>query len=347
MRKVIFEKYSLYGNKFILVDETKQQPLSADEIARAGDIAKDPVMGFGAEGLIVMQQNSEEALVHIFKQLGCETALKTAWLKADFIFRYFEEGGRESLSCGNALLSMGAYLKSEYQVREATFLTEIPSCKPSVCSVFASENDDFVALNIGKPVTLDASIVQYETMKTNSGLQQFSIHFQELGFEMQGHFAGTGEPHLVFFYDDSTPERKAVFDLLIGEMYSQNGSMAASDRLFHEISMALNTDARFPIGINVNVARVANEKTLVCRTFERRGLERETCACGTGALATAFVARKLGFTKARHGEEIRIFPQKINSLRQGDFFYFAFNDEQENWQLRAKPALVCNGSFTI
>lgn len=347
MRKVIFEKYSLYGNKFIFLDETKQPPLSAAEIARAGDIAKDPVMGLGVEGLIVMQKNSEAALTHIFKQLGCETSLEEAWLKADFIFRYFEEKGLESLSCGNALLSMGAYLKSEYQLRAATFLTEIPSGKPSVCSVFASENDGFVALGIGKPMLLDASIVRCEMGLANSGLQQIFIHFQELGFELQGFFAGTGEPHLVFFYDDSTPERKAVFDLLIGETYSQNGSMAASDRLFHEISMALNTDARFPIGINVNIARAADEKTLVCRTFERRGLERETCACGTGALAVAFVARQLGLTKVRHGEEIRIFPQKINALRQGDFFYFASNDEQENWQLRAKPTLVCRGNFTI
>lgn len=52
-------------------------------------------------------------------------------------------------------------------------------------------------------------------------------------------------------------------------------------------------DAFAPAGTNVNVVTVRNRSTLRMRTYER-GVEDETLACGTGAIASAVVATALG-----------------------------------------------------
>ncbi len=67
----------------------------------------------------------------------------------------------------------------------------------------------------------------------------------------------------------------------------------------------------FPAGANVNLAAVVDDghadgglATIDQRTFER-GVEGETRACGTGAVAIAAVARRLGLVA---GETVRVRP---------------------------------------
>ena len=51
-----------------------------------------------------------------------------------------------------------------------------------------------------------------------------------------------------------------------------------------------------PAGANVNFVQVAGHSHLKVRTYEK-GVEAETLACGTGAMASAFAAQRLGLVK--------------------------------------------------
>jgi diaminopimelate epimerase len=79
----------------------------------------------------------------------------------------------------------------------------------------------------------------------------------------------TGVPHAVVFVDH----------LDIPDFYHQ-----AREIRFHSFFQ--------PEGVNVNFVMIQNDQSLHCRTYER-GVEGETLACGTGAVAAAAVAKHL------------------------------------------------------
>lgn len=78
----------------------------------------------------------------------------------------------------------------------------------------------------------------------------------------------TGVPHAVLFVDE------------IGKVdVAKEGA-------------AIRFHAQFaPRGVNVNFVSIDSKEEIMLRTYER-GVEGETLACGTGAAASAFVARK-------------------------------------------------------
>jgi len=95
----------------------------------------------------------------------------------------------------------------------------------------------------------------------------------ETGLEWTVDFVNTGVPHVVAWVEDVQAVNLPMY-----------GSALRYDKLFE------------PKGTNVNFARVEADGTLSMRTYER-GVEAETMACGTGAVAVAVLAAERGRVK--------------------------------------------------
>ena len=91
----------------------------------------------------------------------------------------------------------------------------------------------------------------------------------------------TGVPHAVAFVDD------------------------VSDVAVEDVAPDVRYADAFPEGANVTFASGRDDGGFDQRTYER-GVESETDACGTGAVAVAAVAARLGM--AGHGEEMPVHP---------------------------------------
>ena len=89
----------------------------------------------------------------------------------------------------------------------------------------------------------------------------------------KAHFADSGVPHAVVFADDEAA--------LVDGSFLEKAPLLRSDPLFGEA------------GANVDLVFVSDPSTISFRTWER-GVEAETLACGTGAVASAVVAAAVG-----------------------------------------------------
>jgi diaminopimelate epimerase len=93
----------------------------------------------------------------------------------------------------------------------------------------------------------------------------------------------------------------------------------ASNESIHRLGAAIRHHSDFPQGINVNFVQVIDRHTLWQRTFER-GVEGETLACGTGAVASSVVSALLG--KVDTPVRLRVLGGElsVSFKRQGDTF---------------------------
>ena len=108
-------------------------------------------------------------------------------------------------------------------------------------------------------------------------LQMTLPHSLRLGLELEvdksrilGHSINTGVPHLVV----PVAALEAVDVVGLGRKLRQHPAFA-------------------PKGTNVNFVQVTGPRALSVRTYER-GVEDETLACGTGSVAAAILAARLG-----------------------------------------------------
>ncbi len=90
------------------------------------------------------------------------------------------------------------------------------------------------------------------------------------GVVWEGHFVNTGVPHVVYFVDDV----EKVDLVRVGRATRYHSLFA-------------------PSGTNANFVALMDRHQMKIRTYER-GVEDETLACGTGAVAAAVIAAALG-----------------------------------------------------
>jgi hypothetical protein len=77
------------------------------------------------------------------------------------------------------------------------------------------------------------------------------------------------------------------------------------------------------------------------RCFER-GIDKETLACGTGALAVSFVARRLNLIKAK---QIAVWPHRSRWYDPEAFILVDQN--KDRWSLKGKPVMLLEGKFLL
>lgn len=128
------------------------------------------------------------------------------------------------------------------------------------------------------------------------------------------HFLNTGSPHAIIY----TSNLDAV-------KVNEKGS-----------TIRHRTDF-FPEGTNVNFIEITSPHALALRTFER-GVEEETLACGTGAVAAALMSHKLG----------KISSTTVQvTVKSGDTLEVQFNDDMNDVFLTGPAKIIYEGSFTI
>ena len=177
---------------------------------------------------------------------------------ADFKMRYFNADGSEADTCGNGARCTArfAYLKG-IVLRKMRFET--------------------------RTGIYDAEITEQGTVKVkmnNPSQPKLNLKVPtKLGI-LNVHFINTGVPHLVVFISD------------MQELVGKDITLVNLD--IFNLGRELRYHPEFqPTGTNVNFVEVVEQHKFNIRTYER-GVENETLACGTGSIAGAIIAYRLG-----------------------------------------------------
>jgi len=147
------------------------------------------------------------------------------------------------------------------------------------------------------------------------GLRQNIAVSLDTGIRM-GHFIDTGVPHLAYLSKD-----------LEHEDVERIGRTTRRHELFR------------PAGANVNFIQVRGPRKLSIRTYER-GVEGETLACGTGAVAGALIAASLGLVSS---------PVEVMT-RGGERLTVSFRHEGGEFSdifLEGAAAVICEGNLFL
>jgi diaminopimelate epimerase len=98
----------------------------------------------------------------------------------------------------------------------------------------------------------------------------------------------------------------------------------------------------FPEGININFARVdAPARSIEYRCYER-GICKETLSCGTGALAVAYVADRLGFSK---DQTVAVWPHRCRWYQSSS--RIVVQKGKGGWVLRGRPQMLFSGKYLL
>ncbi len=188
--------------------------------------------------------------------------------------RIFNPDGSEAEMCGNGLRCVAWYLyeKKHTAVRERSSFDKLPSTRPSAS---LRTNGLTVAIETDAGI-LRAQIVGPERVRLFwAAPKQLRLGLKLTidGNRQELHAVNTGVPHAVLL----TRQIDRI-DL------NRLGSKIRHHRLFK------------PAGTNVDWIQIQSPHRIRIRTFER-GVEGETLACGTGAVASAVIGAALGKLK--------------------------------------------------
>ncbi len=204
--------------------------------------------------------------------------------KADLGMRIFNSDGTEAEMCGNGIRCLVKYALDAGYINGKTSVETLAGILPVNSRI---EDKTWITVNMGKPV------FAREKIPVKGTGEFLNVHLQ--GYNVSA--VNTGVPHAVIFVDD----------------LDNPALMLAAPKIRY--------DPVFPKGTNVNFVVVNTNGEISVRTYER-GVEAETLSCGTGSVACAAVAHRLGKTGNRvkvntKGGELRITLAKDGAYMEG------------------------------
>jgi len=359
MKKISFVKYTCYGNNFVIVDDTLTRSFTESEMSRFAYEATNSHFGIGSDNLLVIQRLDNETLNDIRRERGYWRELPDPQ-GAKFIFRMFEPNGEEAFSCGNGLMCVAAYLTHRYGIHSTRIMTEIPFSAPRAITIGSADGCSWASLDKPRRVPPElADLTMREPVDEAIDLvTNLEVHFRShdlapytdaetLG--LSGYLVLTGEPHLVIFPEKGFSEAElvgTVFDYSVKIRDPRKGYRRANfgSWLINRIGSYINTHYldQFPAGLNINFARVHDDSGVIeYRCFER-GINRETLACGTGALAVAYTAQYLSLVRAK---TIRVLPHQCR--RYQPEAEIELHERDYGWLLNGHPLMLVDGTFML
>jgi len=205
-------------------------------------------------------------------------------LKADIRMKIYNSDGTEAEMCGNGVRCLVKYALDEGYINEKASVETLSG----VLSINSRREDKtWISVNMGK--------TQFERARipaTGGGeFLNMALH----GYKVSA--VNTGVPHAVIFVDS----------------LDDPGLMSLAPKIRY--------DPIFPNGTNVNFVKLNSRDEITIRTYER-GVEGETLSCGTGSVACAAVAHRLGKTGNTvkvntKGGELRITLSKDCAYMEG------------------------------
>ena len=263
---VPIEKYHGTGNDFVVVDAHERVP---DRRAFAERVC-DRESGIGADGVLFL-------------------ALETETRTPRVVMTLFQPDGSTAPMCGNGARCAAAWAMERTGSERVMVDTQAGSRR-------AERAGEEIAIEMGRPsfapadVPIDADEPVIDRPVGELGVSDLDVELT--GTDLDAEFAGsdhdaelavsavdTGVPHAVVIVDDVD---------------------AVS---LETVAPPIRHADVFPRGTNVTLASPA-DGGFRQRTYER-GVEGETDACGTGAVAVAAVARRLGLT---HADAVTVRP---------------------------------------
>ena len=182
---------------------------------------------------------------------------------ADFKMRAFNADGSESEMCGNGLRCMVRYYLDKGNTAEKTGKIRVETAT-GIREAEYSEISDIKA-GMGTPV-FGENDIPVKTGHCEVDInQQLVCNITVAGNTFEIDLVSIGNPHAVYFTDNQ------VMDFPLSD-----------------IGPDIATNVLFPKGINFEVARIKDRKTIEARVWER-GVG-ETLACGSGACAIVVAA---------------------------------------------------------
>lgn len=184
---------------------------------------------------------------------------------ADLKMRLFQQDESEAEMCGNGMRCLVKHAIDMRYVKPGNCMVE------TLAGVLAIETHRekgkiLVKINMGRP--------KFDCREIPAACEGEFLEREVEGYMVSA--VNTGVPHAVIFVDDLELPVAAV----------------APKIRYNEV---------FPRGANVNFVKL-EKKGLRIRTYER-GVEGETLSCGTGAVASAAIASRLGLV----GGEVNVY----------------------------------------